>query len=37
MFGGATLPCDWLVVDGDSAFYKGTPKGDIIARCKRIA
>jgi hypothetical protein len=37
MFGGATLPCDWLVVDGDSAFYKGTPKGEVISRGKSFA
>ena len=32
MFGGATLPCDWLEIDGDSAFYKGKAKGNVIGR-----
>lgn len=32
MFGGATLPCDWIEVDYDAAFYKGKPKGNVIGR-----
>ena len=32
MFGGATMPCDWIEVDGDCAFYKGTAKGAVIGR-----
>ena len=32
MFGGTTLPCDWIDVDGDVAFYKGKVKGNVIGR-----
>lgn len=34
MFGGATMPCDWLVVteDGYSAYLKGTEPGEVAAR-----
>lgn len=27
-----TLPCEWIEVDRGTAFYKGTPKGDVIGR-----
>jgi hypothetical protein len=30
MFGGATLPCDWIEVEGDTAYKKGTPMGQVI-------
>jgi hypothetical protein len=30
MFGGTTLACDWIEVDGDTAFLKGTSKGKLI-------
>ena len=30
MFGGASLYCDWIEIDGDTAFYKGKPKGNVI-------
>ena len=34
MFGGPTLPCDWLSIcqDGRSAFLAGTEPGEIIGR-----
>jgi hypothetical protein len=32
LFGGATLPCDWIEIEGDVAFYRGTPKGEVIGR-----
>lgn len=32
MFGGTTLPCDWIEVDGDVAFNKGKVRGDVIGR-----
>jgi len=39
MFGGATLPCDWLEIDNDvrSAWLKGTTPGPIQQRQKRSA
>lgn len=39
MLGGATLPCDWLVVgeDGASAFLKGHPPGEVVGRHMRNA
>ena len=32
LFGGPTLPCDWLAYDGTQrcAFLKGYPPGDVI-------
>ena len=30
MSGGATLPCDWLEVDGDIAYLKNKAKGRIV-------
>jgi len=30
--GGLTLPCDWIVVDSDIAFMKGTTAGNIVGR-----
>jgi hypothetical protein len=32
MFGGPTLPCDWLVYDGDNncVYLKNKPKGELI-------
>lgn len=30
--GGATLPCDWIEVEGNQAFYKGCAKGELISR-----
>ena len=30
IFGGATMPCDWIEVEGDIAFLKGTDKGNVI-------
>jgi len=37
MFGGTTLPCDWLDVaeDGRSAWLKGSEPGEIQCRAKR--
>ena len=37
MFGGATLPCDWLEIrdDGRSANLKGTDPGQIVGRVRR--
>jgi hypothetical protein len=34
MFGGATLPCDWIEFDAAtrSAYLKGTPIGDLKCR-----
>jgi hypothetical protein len=32
IFGGATLHCDWIEIDGNVAFYKGKPKGEAIGR-----
>ena len=32
MFGGATLPCDWIEVDRDGAYLKNKPKGEVISR-----
>ncbi len=32
LFGGPTLPCDWIEIDGDVAFLPGTDKGDVIGR-----
>ena len=32
MFGGATMPCDWIVVEGDSAYFKKSQKGEIVGR-----
>ena len=32
MFGGTTLPCDWIEVDGDIAFMKGVSRGEVIGR-----
>lgn len=34
MFGGPTLPCDWIIYDGDKriAYLKGTEPGSIIGR-----
>jgi hypothetical protein len=34
MFGGPTLPCDWLVVDTSQhiAYMKGVEPGDVIGR-----
>ena len=39
MFGGATLPCDWLEIGDDvrSAWLKGTTPGQIKQRQKRSA
>ena len=31
-FFGATLPCDWIDIEDDSAFYKGHPKGEVMGR-----
>lgn len=33
MFGGATLPCDWIEIsdDGSSAFLKGTEPGEVVS------
>lgn len=38
MFGGATLPCDWLEIadDGRSAHLVGTEPGEIRSRPHRI-
>ena len=30
MFNGATLPCDWIEVDGDIAYLKNESKGKVI-------
>jgi hypothetical protein len=37
MFGGSTLPCDWLSIgeDGRSAFLAGTDPGKVIGRAKQ--
>ena len=37
LFGGATLPCDWLEIAGDgcSAFLKGTDPGEVAGRRQR--
>jgi len=32
MFGGATLPCDWIEVDGDIAYLRNESKGEAIGR-----
>ncbi len=32
LFGGATLPCHWIEVDGNTAFLKGTSRGEVIGR-----
>ena len=38
MFGGPTLPCDWLEIseDGRSAYLKGQPSGDIVGRHQNV-
>jgi len=33
--GGPTLPCDWIEVEGGSAFLKGTSKGRVHGREQR--
>lgn len=30
MFAGEEVPCSWHVVDGDTAYLKGRPKGEVI-------
>jgi len=30
--GGVNLPCDWIEVENNTAFYKGKQKGDVIGR-----
>jgi hypothetical protein len=37
LFGGATLPCDWLAIgeDGSTAYLKGTEPGPISCRPSR--
>ncbi len=30
LFGGATLPCDWIEVEDHIAFLKGTSKGNVV-------
>lgn len=37
MFGGATLPCDWLEIgeDGSSAYLKGTDPGETKGRVRQ--
>jgi len=37
MFGGTTLPCGWIEVDGDIAFLKGVSKGEVVGRDKFTA
>ncbi len=39
MFGGATLPCDWLEIgdDGRSANLKGTDPGPVVGRERRTS
>lgn len=32
MFGGVTLPCDWIELEGNTAFYKESPKGEVMGR-----
>ncbi len=32
MFGGATLPCDWIELDRDGVYLKNKPKGEVIGR-----
>ena len=32
MFGGATLPCDWIEVVDDIAYLKNESKGEVIGR-----
>lgn len=32
LFGGSTLPCDWLQVEGNVAFHNDFPKGDVTGR-----
>ena len=32
MFGGATLPCDWIEVDGNIAYLKNESKGKGVGR-----
>jgi|TARA_B110000503_G_C7153033_1_gene416025 hypothetical protein len=32
LFGGATLPCDWIEVEGDEAYLKGSEKGVLMSR-----
>jgi hypothetical protein len=32
MFGGTTLPCDWIEVDSDVAYLKNESKGKVIGR-----
>lgn len=27
-----TLPCDWIEIEGNAAFKKGTPKGQVASR-----
>jgi hypothetical protein len=36
MFGGPTLPCDWIEIsdDGRSAFLKGTEPGEVISSAR---
>ncbi|MBA6413672.1 hypothetical protein H2508_11185 [Parahaliea sp. F7430] len=30
MFGGPTLPCDWIEVEGSVAFHKSYPRGEVV-------
>ena len=32
LFGGLTLPCDWIEIDGDIAHFKNKPNGKVIGR-----
>ena len=32
MFDDSSIPCDWIEIDGASAYLKGTEKGQIVGR-----
>ena len=32
MFDDSSIPCDWIKLDGASAYLKGTEKGQIVGR-----
>ena len=32
MLGGATLPCDWIAIEGGVAFHNAYPRGEVVGR-----
>ena len=31
-YGGATLPCDWIAIEDNTAFLRGADKGEVVGR-----